>query len=293
MKEKILRRHFLKKGLALGGGMAILSNASRLKADQSPSTNAANETFKTIYGLRTIHGNFIEKNIPDDQILQIVNASVQAANSSNMQAYSIIVVKDREKMKNVCGYQGSCMLVFCADDNRIHASAKHLGHPYHSNTIVNFVTAGMNAMLAAQTAVIAAKSLGIDSLLTNGLHRGNMERVWKLLDLPEEYCFPMIALVLGYPTEEPAFNKGRLNGMGVIHHETYHPLSKEELDEIVKKYDDKTAHLGLNEEWNEQGFAHYQDWLYTAWLGGRSEPIKEETQMFKLLKRIGYVDLQK
>ena len=33
-------------------------------------------------------------------------------------------------------------------------------------------------MLAVQTAVIAAKSLGIDSLLTNGVHRGDMERLW-------------------------------------------------------------------------------------------------------------------
>jgi hypothetical protein len=29
----------------------------------------------------------------------------------------------------------------------------------------------------------------------------NMNRIWKLLDLPEKPCFPVIAPVLGYPTQ--------------------------------------------------------------------------------------------
>ncbi len=35
-----------------------------------------------------------------------------------------------------------------------------------------------------ELAAIAARPLGIDYLITNGIHRGNMERVWNLLDLP-------------------------------------------------------------------------------------------------------------
>jgi hypothetical protein len=145
-------------------------------------------------------------------------------------------------------------------------------------------------ILAAQTAVIAAKSLGIDSLLTNGIHRGDMERVWKILDLPGEHCFPMIALVLGYPTEEPKHDKGRLDGIGVIHEETYRRPTEEELKEITRKYDDKEAHIALNEEWDKEGYAHFQDWLYKYWLGGASKPTSGETQMLKLLKRSGYVE---
>ena len=37
----------------------------------------------------------------------------------NNQSYSIIVVKDRKLMKSVCGYQGGCMLVYCADYTRM------------------------------------------------------------------------------------------------------------------------------------------------------------------------------
>ena len=152
---------------------------------------------------------------------------------------------------------------------------------------------GMNTMLAAQTAVIAAKSLGIDSLLTNGIHRGDMERVWKILDLPEKNCFPLIALVLGYPTEEPTHDKGRIEGAGVIHYDTYHHLTDEELDNIVEKYDDKEADIALINDWDKQGHKHYLDWLFRDWLGRSSKPTTEETQMFKLLKRSGFVELQK
>lgn len=292
MKEKILRRHFLKKGLALGGGMALLSKTTGLEAGSNPQTKPENETLETLLHLRTIHGNFIDRNIPEEQVEQVLNACVRAANASNMQSYSIVVVKDKNKMRQVCGYQGSRMLVFCADYTRLRDIAGHLGHAYRPDSIVDFVTAGINTMLAAQTAVIAAKSLGIDSLLTNGLHRGDMERVWKLLDLPTESCFPMIALVLGYPAEEPASLKGRLADGGVIHRETYRRLTKEELDALVVRYDDKTTHLGLNDDWDKQGYKHYLDWLFTAWLGRNSGPATQETQMFRLLKRSGFVDLQ-
>src|ERR1035438_3238583 len=84
------------------------------------------------------------------------------------------------------------------------------------------------SILAAQTAVIAAKSMGIDSLLTNGIHRGDIERLWEILELPQESCFPLIALLLGYPKTEPAYQMGRLRGPGVVHYEKYQRMIKDE-----------------------------------------------------------------
>lgn len=272
--------------------MVLLKGLPGRGAESAVQKGSMNETLKTIHNLRTIHGNFNDKSIPESLIQEILHASVQAANASNMQSYSIVVVKDRETMQAVCGYRGSCMFVYCVDHTRHHASSAHLGHAYRSDSIVSFVTAGMDTMLAAQTAVIAARSMGIDSLLTNGLHRGDMERVWKILNLPEQFCFPMIALVLGYPTEEPAVDKGRLGGVGIVHEATYHHPTPEELDAITSQYDNPDNHLALNPDWSQQGFTHYQDWLYSAWLGSRTGPPTEETPMFRLLKRAGYVDLQ-
>jgi len=248
-----------------------------------------NETLKTLHSLRSIHGNFSDREVSGEDLQIILNASVRAANASARQAYSIIVVEDRDLMRQLCGYAGSKLLLFCVDSNRLVAMAEHLGHTYLEESVVSFVTGSTDTILAAQTAAVAAKSLGIDSLFTNGVHRGDMNRVFKLLDLPEKRCFPLIALVLGYPLQEPEYQKGRWTGAGVIHYGTYHPITTEELDTLVQHYDDPDVHMGLNDAWKDQGFAHYLDWFFEVWIG-RGGPKTGKSQMFELLERAGFAE---
>ena len=185
-----------------------------------------NETIKTIHRLRTIHGDFSSKEIDDEDLKVILHASVRAANASARQSYSIIVVKDREVMKALCGYEGSRILIFCVDYNRIIDTANHLNHSFQAKGIVPFVTGTTDTILAAQTAAIAARSLGIDLMFTNGIHRGDINRVYNILELPKKYCFPLIALILGYPNQEPTHRMGRLSGPGVIHYGEYQRVTK-------------------------------------------------------------------
>jgi nitroreductase len=297
MKTRSPRRAFLKQGAAAGGGLLLVgtgssrSRAADLQTNPGSLPPPVNATLKTIRSLRTIHGNFLDKPLPESDLQTILQATIRAANASNMQSYSIVVVKDRAKMKAVCTYQGSCMLLYCVDFNRLRASAESLGYSYFPDNIEEFVIASINASLAAQTAVITAKSMGIDSLVTNGIHRGDMERVWKLLDLPQTYCFPLIALVLGYPTEEPPYQMGRLDGPGVIHYESYHRPTKDEVRDITSQYDETERHLALNENWKARGYKHYMDWWFKDWLDD-SKPTDRETQMLRFLRRSGFVELQ-
>ena len=39
---------------------------------------------------------------------------MRAANASNMQCYSIVVVRDRQMMQKLCGYRGSRLLLYLA-----------------------------------------------------------------------------------------------------------------------------------------------------------------------------------
>jgi nitroreductase len=299
MKTESHRRSFLRQSAVLGGGLTILGAEAQGAVTAEPSSiaaaksaPAANETLDTIHSLRTIHGNFRDKPLAEGSLETILQATIRAANASNTQSYSIVVVQDRKLMQDVCTYRGSCMLLYCVDFNRMKASAEHLGYSYFPDNMEAFVTSSVNVGLAVQTAAIAARSLGIDYLITNGIHRGDMERVWKLLDLPAEYCFPLIAMVLGYPTEEPTGLKGRLDGPGVIHHEKYQRVNKDQVEEIVLQYDDPGRHLTLNEQWKARGYAHYLDWLFRDWMGA-SKPTEKETQMLRLLKRSGFVEMQK
>jgi nitroreductase len=248
-----------------------------------------NETLKTLHSLRSIHGDFSDREIVDEDLQAILDASVRAANASARQSYSIVVVEDRDVMRQLCGYAGSNLLLFCVDYNRLTATAEHLGHTYTEGGVVSFVTGSTDTILAAQTAAIAAKSLGIDSLFTNGIHRGDMSRVYKLLDLPEKLCFPLIALVLGYPSKEPAYQKGRWVGPGVIHYGTYHPITAEEIDALIQRCDDPEAHLTLSDAWKDKGFAHYHDWFFKVWIG-RGGPKAGKSQMLELLERAGFAE---
>jgi nitroreductase len=274
------RRRFFRSSLALGGG-AI--------AATSGQAAAANETLKTIHGLRSTHGDFSDKLVPDESVQAILDASVRAANASNSQSYSIIVSRDAAKIQKLTGYRGNCLLLYCCDHTRLADLAKHLGDPFTPVDTEAFVTSSTNTILAAQTAAIAARSLGIDSLLTNGVHRGDMERIWSILELPQESCFPLIALVLGYAKTEPAYHTGRLRGPGVVHYEKYHRLSKDELDEVVRQYDDRTIHLALNDDWRQKGHKHYLDWYFKEWTG-RSKTATGESGFFKRLKKCGLID---
>lgn len=252
-----------------------------------------NETLKTIHGLRTIHGNFSSKDIKDEDLSTILETCVHAANASARQSYSIIVVEDRETMKRLSGFQGSRALIFCVDYNRIIDTAKHLNQNFSADGFVPFVTGGIDTIMAAQTAAIAAKSLGIDSLFTNGIHRGDISRIYEILDLPEKYCFPMIALILGYPKEEPDHLKGRWTSAGLIHRNKYCRVVKHDLEEIVKHYDDPEKHMWLNDHWKQKGFKHYLDWFYEVWSKqtasiGKGE--KEKSRMGQILEKIGFTE---
>ncbi len=47
--------------------------------------------------------------------------------------------------------------------------------------------------------------------------------------------------------------------------------------------------LSQSEGWEAKGYKHYLDWFYKEWSSGK--PTTTETQMFRLLKRSGYIDL--
>lgn len=295
MKTQQNRRNFLQKTALLTAGIfsAKFVDARSVTSKKSIGTpDASNETLESIHNLHTTHGNFSEKEIPENEIEQIKQACIQAANASNMQSYSIVEIKDKALMGKVCQYVGSTLLLFCVDHNRLIASAKSLGYNYQPGNITAFITSSINSSFAAQTAVIAARSLGIDALTTNGIHRGEIDRHWDLLNLPEKYCIPLIAVVLGYADSKPDHKTGRLNGPEIFHSTTYHNPTAEELEKITATYDDPERHMsiGFGKNYKEKGHEHYLDWLFKDWLGVNNEPSKEESPLLVQLKKRGFIE---
>ena len=238
-----------------------------------------NETIKTIQSLRTIHGDFLDRKISDEDLKIILNSAVRAANASARQSYSIIVISDKDKIRAISEYNGDKLLVFCVDYTRIIDLAEHLGHKFDATDVIGFVTGCTDTVLAAQNACIAAKSLGIDSLFTQrGFHRRNIPKVIETLNLPEKNCFPILGLILGYSKNEPKNQRGRLSGKGVIHYDIYHRLTPEEREELILQYNDESLHLGLSD------IPHYLDWFYAKW----SKKLDDKS-FIEALKKSGFL----
>lgn len=255
-----------------------------------------NETIKIIENLKTIR-NFSDKDISKKDLSTILKSCVNAATASCRQTYSIIVVEDKKVMREI-GYVGSIMLIFCVDFNRVIDTAQCLGYKYNQEVpIVDFITGSTDTILAAQTAAIAAKSIGIDSLFSNCVHRGDINRIYKLLDLPEKHCFPSIALIFGYSDEKEikSTSKGRLSGSEIIH---YNKLNNVDFQNIIKEYDSQNKHfLSLISNWKEKGYEHYLDYFYEKWCGyskiSKEEKFKNKNNQYEkvevMLKKVSFL----
>ncbi|NHK29770.1 MAG: nitroreductase [Asgard group archaeon] len=234
-----------------------------------------NETIKTIQNLRSVR-DFSDKEISKDDIDKILKSAIRAANASARQNYSIIVVENREILDRLF-YKANKGLLFCIDFTRLVDTAKELKYDYNPNNMWEYITGSTDTILAAQTAAIAAKSLGIDSLFTNSIHRAELSKVYELFNLPKEYCFPLIALCLGYAKCELPYKKGRLTA-GVIHYEKHRRITSEDVANIVKQYNDyEKERLGLSpEKYKEIGVKDYFEFFYTKWSRPRNPQKLEE-----------------
>jgi nitroreductase len=229
-------------------------------------------TLQTLQELRSTHGTFDERDVSADDLQSIVEASTRAANSSSRQAYSIILLEDRDRMELLLGYRASRGLVYCVDYHRLDLLAARLGRAHDAAEIHELVNGIVDVSLAAQSAVVAARALGIDSLVTNGLHRKPLDLVYRELSLPERSVFPVITVLLGYAADRgPRRPRERLPLEHVVHRDRYREPSPEDLDRIVAAYDDRVARIGMVDSWDSKEFPHYLDWYFERWAGNPPE----------------------
>jgi nitroreductase len=240
-----------------------------------------NHTLQTIHELHSTHGNFSDRPVGEEDLETIIDAAVCAATASARQSYSIVITGDPD----LAG-PAPVALVFCVDYNRLDDLARRIGSEFPFAGIVDFITGSTDTILAVQTAVIAARSLGIDSLLTNNVHRMDPEDVWRRLELPERLCFPLVVLQLGYATSHGKTRRGRLAGPGIVHRGTYRRATGAELDRMVTAYDDAERRLGLRDEFAED---HYLRWFFESWSGAapqRQKALRERLEKSGFLRPV-------
>jgi nitroreductase len=207
--------------------------------------------------------DFGDRQVPESQIRAIRQVITKTANSSNRQAYSVIVL-DRG-LAEALHLAGSHAFVFCVDFHRTHRLAERLGRSADTCYLMQLVTASIDVAMLAQSAIVAAQSLGVATWITNEIYHHDRPELWRILDLPSSGVFPMLAVCFGYATESSGHVKGRLPESAIFHERGYREPDDAELDAWIARYDDPRAELGLTESWREQGYDHYLDWFLEKW----------------------------
>lgn len=190
---------------------------------------------------------FLPRELSDALLASIIAAAQSASTSSNLQSWSVVAVRDRDRRARLAGLatsmpstdDGPVILVFLADWARARSVAEHHGAPMeYTEQFDATLVAVIDAAIAAQNAAIAAESFGLGALFVGSM-RDHPDEVAAELGLPHGVV-PVFALVIGWPDPmEQADVKPRLPQSAVLHRERYRPAQSEELaayDQRVRAY---------------------------------------------------------
>ena len=189
---------------------------------------------------------FTEAQITNDQERDIVLTAQRSPTSSNVQAYSIVGVRDhqkKEKLAELVGGQAhvhQCPLffVFCADLYRLSLLNKQRGYNFTGEYTEMFIIATVDTALAACRGLMAAQAMGLGGVMVGGI-RNHPDQVAELLKLPE-LVYPVMGMSIGHPAKEPKI-KPRLPQTAFHFKEAY---DESQIGAAIEEYDDIIAELG-------------------------------------------------
>lgn len=185
---------------------------------------------------RTIR-KYQTKDISDDLLNDLFESAFRASTVGNMQTYSVVVTRNAKRKARLAPahfnqpmvQEAPVVLTFCIDLHRFTRWCEcRQACPGYGN-MEWFVTGAIDALLAAQTFCVAAeeKGLGICYLGTTTYNPG---QIIEALELPE-LVFPIATITVGWPAEHPV-QVDRLPLEAIVHKETYHDYTKEDIDRL-------------------------------------------------------------
>jgi FMN reductase (NADPH) len=207
-----------------------------LNADADIVTTS--ETIEVLHNRVSVRA-FKPDPVPEAQIEAVLRAALRAPTSSNIQAYSVVVVRDAESRRLLSVAAGNqahvadapVFLAFCADLTRIEGAMHRHGHSLDDNNLELGLVSTIDAALVGMSAYLAADSLGLKGVMIGGV-RNDPAEVARVLDLPHRvYC--VFGMCLGWPSSTPG-QKPRMDYDAVVHSERYR---RDGLDRALDAYD--------------------------------------------------------
>jgi nitroreductase len=198
-----------------------------------------------------------EREISAETRQEILAATLRAPTAGNMMLYSIIEVNDqraKNTLAKTCDNQpfiakAPWVLLFLADYQRWYDYfiVSGVQEMCAQNMVVmrkpeegDLFLACCDALIAAQTAVIAAESLGVGSCYIGDIME-NYETHQKLFNLPQ-YVFPICLLCLGYPTQQQKERERtrRFDDEFIVFENRYKRLDRASFEEMYRDVHEQT-----------------------------------------------------
>lgn len=188
----------------------------------------------TLIGQRKSLRAYDDRPVTQEVRSLVLNAALRAPTAGALMLYSIIEIDSpelKEALSHTCDEQpliatAPWLVLFAADYQRLYDAWLADGHvPSRKPGAGDLYIACCDAIIAAQTAVIAAEAAGLGSCYIGDVVE-NAEKQRELLSLPD-YVFPAALLCFGYP---PADDKRKLSPRlplkDVLHKDRYAQRAK-------------------------------------------------------------------
>ncbi|MTK52570.1 nitroreductase family protein [Paludibacter sp.] len=180
---------------------------------------------------------YTEQAIPAELLNELLETACRAANTGNMQTYSIVVTQDQsvKEALSPCHFnqpsikQAPVVVTFCADFNRFNKWCEQRNAVPGYDNFLSFTSAMIDATIVAEHFCVAAESEGLGTCYF-GTTTYNAHKIIDVLKLPK-FVVPIVTLTIGYPAETPN-PVDRLPLEGIVHFETYQDYSAEDIDQI-------------------------------------------------------------
>jgi len=227
---------------------------------------ASSETLGLLLRHRSVRA-FTRDEVSEEHITAIVAAAQSAASSSNNQSWSVVEVRDPDRLHRLVTEAGGSdliaeapvVLLFVADWSRASDIARWHDEPAHAasyleSTLVGFVDAG----IAAQSALVAAEALGLGTVYLGSL-RNHPEVAAAEIGLPQGAAVAF-GVAIGWP--DPADTAGikpRLPQSAVRSRERYRPIAREDVEAYEGELAAYNASQGRAGSWTRQVVARVRD----------------------------------
>lgn len=201
------------------------------------------DLFDVIHNHRSIR-SYKPDPVPEEVLAEILKAGIRASSSGNMQAYSIIVTRDKElreqlyepHMEQNMVLDAPVLLTFCADFHRMRQWLRISNAPDGFDNFMSFMVAAIDTVLVSENVALAAEAKGL-GICYMGSTLANCDQIGNILKLPKSVV-PVVGFSLGYPNENPA-PRDRLPYEGLVHQETYQDYSDDDIREIYYERETK------------------------------------------------------